>query len=225
MFGMGTAFAAAHFCAMGPTARLALSMALLLLAGCSSTRATSPAHGAQEMLLLTTAADRAAEALAAQVPPDLTAWIDPSGFSTEPDGFPSEALAYGMAAIKDALLRHGVRLMNDRNQTDAVILPRAGMLSTDETTTLLGIPSIPVPLAPGLITPPLSLYSESVAKGAAKFAASIYDPKTGKLIVSTSPAYGFSRVDDSVILFVFSWRRNDLGVDFSKNPPNATAAK
>jgi len=198
--------------------RLALSLALLLLAGCASTRATSPSRSAQEMLLITTAADRAAEALAEQVPTDLTAWIDPSGFSAEDQ-------AYGLAAIKDALLRHGVKLVSDQAKADAVILPRAGTLSTDEKNVLVGIPSLPVPLAPGVLIPPLSLYSENVAKGAAKFAASIYDPKTGKLIVSTDPAYGFSREDDGVVLFFFSWRRNDMDIDFSKNPPRKTAAK
>ncbi|HEX4106228.1 MAG TPA: DUF6655 family protein [Rhizomicrobium sp.] len=193
-------------------------MALLLLAGCTSTRATSPSRSAQEVLLITTAADRAAEALAAQVPSNLTAWIDRSGFSAEDQ-------AYGMVAIEDALLRHGVRLVEDRAKADAVILPRAGTLSTDEKNTLVGIPSLPVPLAPGVLIPPLSLFSESEAKGAAKFAASIYDPKTGKLIVSTNPAYGFSREDDGVVLFFFTWRRNDMGIDFGKNPPRVTAAK
>lgn len=198
--------------------RLAFPLALLLLAGCSSTRTTSPSRSAQEMLLITTAADRAAEALAQQVPTNLTAWIDPSGFAAEDQ-------AYGLAAIKDALLRHGVRLVSDQTKADAIILPRAGTLSTDEKNTLVGIPSLPVPLAPGVLIPPLSLYSENVAKGAAKFAASIYDPKTGKLIVSTDPAYGFSHEDDGVVLFFFSWRKNDMGVDFSKNPPRVTAAK
>ena len=70
------------------------------------------------MLLITTAADRAAEALAQQVPANLTAWIDPSGFAAEDQ-------AYGLAAIKDALLRHGVRLVGDQAKADAVILPRA----------------------------------------------------------------------------------------------------
>lgn len=199
--------------------RLALSLPLLLLlAGCSSTRATSPSRSAQEMLLITTAADRAAEALAVQVPPNLTAWIDPSGFAAEDQ-------AYGLAAIKDALLRHGVKLVSDQTKADAVILPRAGTLSTDEKNTLVGIPSLPVPLAPGVSIPPLSIYSENTAKGAAKFAASIYDPKTGKLIVSTDPTYGFSREDDGTVLFFFSWRRNDMGVDLSKNPPRVTPAK
>jgi len=168
--------------------------------------------------MITTAADRAADALAAQVPQNLTAWIDPSGFSAEDQ-------AYGLAAIKDALLRHGVRLMNERGEADAVILPRAGTLSTFEKNTLLGIPALPMPLAPGVSTPPLSFYSDNEAKGAAKFAASIFDPKTGGLIVSTDPAYGFSREDDGVLLFFFSWHKNDLGVDFMKNPPPVTATK
>ena len=199
--------------------RLAQSMALLiLLASCSSTRNTSPTRSAQETLLISTAADRAAEALAAQVPANLSAWIDPSGFSAEDQ-------AYGMAAIKDALLRRGVRLMNDRTEAEAVILPRAGMLSTFEHNTLVGIPSLPVPVAPGVLVPPLSFYSDNEAKGAAKFAASIYDPKTGKLIVSTDPVYGFSHEDDGVVLFFFTWHKNDMGVEFRKNPPHVTAAK
>ena len=145
-------------------------------------------------------------------------WIDPSGFSVEDQ-------AYGLAAIKDALLRRGVRLMNERSEAEAVILPRGGTLSTNKQNTLVGIPSLPMPLAPAASTPALSFYSDGHTKGAAKFAASIYDPKTGKLIVSTDPAYGLSREDDGVLLFFFSWRRNDMGVDFSKNPPRVTATK
>jgi hypothetical protein len=189
---------------------------LLGLGGCSAIRTTSPQRSALEMLLITEAADKAADALAAQVPANLTAWIDPSGFAAEDQ-------AYGLAAIKDALLRRGVRLVTDQNKADAVILPRAGTLATDERNTLVGIPSLPLPMAPGVVMPALSLYSESEDKGAAKFAASIYDPKTGKLIVSTDPAYGFSREGDGVVLFFFTWRRNDMGVNFSSNPPQVTA--
>src|SRR3954469_1573457 len=137
----------------------------LLLTGCTAERSTSPGRSAQETLLIATAADRAAEALAVQVPANLTACIDASGFSAEDQ-------AYGLAAIQDALLRHGVRLVGERNKADAVILPRAGMLSTYEKNTLIGIPSLPVPVAPGVLMPSLSLYSQNVAKGSAKFAAS-----------------------------------------------------
>ena len=196
----------------------ALAVLLLSLAGCSAERGSSPNRTAQETLLISVAADRAAEALAAQVPSNLTAWIDASGFSAEDQ-------AYGLAAIQDALLRHGVRLVGERNRADAVILPRAGMLSTYEKNTLIGIPSLPVPVAPGVLMPSLSLYSQNVAKGSAKFAASVYDPRTGKLIVSTDPAYGFSRQSNGTVLFFFTWHKNDMGVDFGETPPKVQARK
>ena len=70
---------------------------------------------------------------------------------------------------------------------------------------------------------PLPLKGERVFREAslpseiyiAKFAASVYDPRTGKLIVSTDPAYGFSRESDG---FLFTWSHNDMGVDMSSDP-------
>ena len=160
--------------------------------------------------MITTAADRAAEALAAEIPADLTAYVDPSGFTAEDQ-------AYGMAAIIDALLRRGIRLAASRGEADAVIAPRAGVLSTDEKQVLLGVPSLPAPTPAGTIMtlPSLSLYQESVVNGVAKFAASVYDPKTGKLIVSTDPAFGFAHSTEGVVLFVITWRTNDSDIDLA----------
>lgn len=196
-----------------------LAAVIFVAAGCTTVRTTSPARSAQEMLVISTAADRAAAALAVQVPANLTAYIDPSGFSAQDQ-------AYGMAAIKDALLRRGVRLVEDRAQANAIVLPRAGTLSTDERQSLLGIPSLPLPVAvmSGAYIPPLSLYQESEVKGIAKFAATVYEPRTGKLIVSTDPAYGFSSADDGVVLFFITWRRNDTGLDAAQNPPQVAAS-
>ena len=72
-------------------------------------------------------------------------WIDTTGMLVKDD----RTDAYGLATIEDALLRHGVRLVATRAEADAVILPRAGMLSTFERGTLVGLPSLPIPLAPG----------------------------------------------------------------------------
>lgn len=192
-----------------------LAAVTVLMSGCTTVRATSPARSTQELLLISTAADRAAEALAQQVPPNLTAWLDISGFAAQDQ-------QYGLAAIQDALLRHGVKLVGDRTKADAVILPRAGTLSTDERSTLIGIPALPNPFMPSVGIPALALFSQSDLKGTAKFAATIYDNKTGKLIVSTDPAYGFSRENDGTLLIFYTWRRNDMGVDFSKSPPKVT---
>lgn len=195
---------------------LAAGAAALALSACTSIHTTSPTKSAQQELLISTAADRAAEALAAQIPPNLTAFVD-SG------GLPVEDEPYALAAIDDALLRHGIRLVPDPRRADAIIAPRAGALSTDERSTLLGLPALPIPTPVGTSTgftlPAISLYQRSVEKGIAKFAASVYEPRTGKLIVSTDPVWGFSEQRDGVVLFVFTWSRNDMGVDFSKEPP------
>jgi hypothetical protein len=203
------------------TRLLVSGLLAVVTAGCTTIRTTSPTRSAQEVLLITTAADRAAEALANQIPANLTAFVDRSGFSAEDQ-------AYGMAAIDDALLRRGIRLVSDRAKADAVIVPRAGVLSTDEEQTLLGIPPLPAPtpVAGGLITvPSLSLYQHSDESGIAKFAASVYDPKTGRLIVSTDPAYGFSHASDGVVLFLITWRKNDTDIDLDKRRPKSSNGK
>jgi hypothetical protein len=203
-----------HFPGMRFRNIICVAGVLIALGGCTTVRMTSPARTSQELLLVSTAADRAADAMAAQVPANLSVFIDTSGFSAQDQ-------SYSMAAITDALLRHGVKVVSGRDQADAIIMPRAGDLSTDERQRYIGLPSLPAPLPTGgiLTLPSLSLYQENDHKGVAKFAATIYDPKTGKLIVSTEPAYGFSSANDGVILFFISWRKNDLGVDASRTPP------
>lgn len=167
--------------------------------------------------MITTAADRAAEALANQIPANLTAFVDPSGFSAQDQ-------AYGLAAIEDALLRHGISLVPDRSKAQAVILPRAGVLSTDEKQILVGLPALPLPTPVGvtpITTPSISFYQKNTVNGIAKFAASVVDPDTGRLIVSTDPAFGFSHSSEGVALFLFSWRNNDSDIDLDKRQPKS----
>jgi hypothetical protein len=199
---------------------IGLLMAILLLPGCTAVRTTSPTQSAEQQILIATAADRAAAALAEQVPAGLSAWIDLYGVSGANQA--SWDQAYGLAAIEDALLRRGVELKAERDQADAVIMPRVGMLSTAERNMLLGLPSFPIPLQPNMVVPALSFYSQNTANGSAKFAASIYDAKSGRLIVSTDPAYGFSHEESGTVLFVFTWRKNDVGVNFASTPPRVT---
>ncbi len=201
----------------------------LVLAGCTTVRTTSPQRSAAQQLLISTAADRAAVALAAQIPAGLSAWLDTSALAAGERAGDIDATdrAYAVAAIRDALLSHGVRLVADAAGARAVIVPRAGALSTDERETLIGLPSLPapVPIAAGgsMTIPALSLYRNTKARGVAKFAATVYEPASGKLIVSTDPAYGFSRQEDGVVLFVITWRSSDVGVDLSEDPPKPVA--
>lgn len=65
-------------------------------------------------------------------------------------------------------------------------------------------------------TPPApSLHQDGQAKGTAKFAASVYETKTGKLTVSTDPVWGFSRTRDG--RSSSPGAATTRGVDFDKN--------
>jgi hypothetical protein len=195
-------------------ARLTAAFAgLALLTGCTNVRESSPGRTAAEQLLVTTAADRAAERLASTIPQGRSLYVD-TQFLTGTDA------PYAAATIRDQLLRHGFALDDDRNKADAVVTPRMGALSTNEISTVLGLPSLPVPFLPlgtSLTTPALNLFKQEEADGIAKFAASVTDTKTGKLIAATEPAYGYSRRSNWVLFFFISWHESDLGKG-EKNP-------
>jgi hypothetical protein len=83
-----------------------------------------------------------------------------------------------------------------------------------------GLPSLPVPFVPlgtSMTTPELNLFKQEEADGIAKFAATVSDTKTGKLIIATDPAYGYSRRSNWVLLFFIAWHESDLGKG-EKNP-------
>lgn len=201
---------------MAAAPKIAALLGLLpLLLGCTTVRTTSPARSAQEELVISTAADRAAAALARQVPTAGLAFLDTSGVSAQDAG-------YATAAVEDALLRRGLRLTTDRSKADTIVLLRAGVLSTYESGTLLGTPAFSPPFFPTFTVPEVAFFKDAIKQGVAKFAATVYDPRSGKLIVSTDPAYGFAHSNDYVLLLVLSWNGNNTGVDFSHTPPRVT---
>jgi hypothetical protein len=97
---------------------------------------------------------------------------------------------------------------------DAVIEVRIGALSTDESSIYLGTPDIPLPVVPGytasgVLLPALVLFKRAESEATAKFAATGYDQKTGKLIVTTDPQFGYSHKVDWGVLLFFSWTNAD----------------
>jgi hypothetical protein len=193
----------------GEPARRAVLALSLLLTGCVAERATSPARTATEQLLISTAADRAAEKLAEQIPANIRVLLDTS-YIDAPDG------CYALLAIKDRFLRRGIALANDKASADAIIEVRAGALSTDEKITSLGTPQLSLPVIPGVAAyngfpvPAINLFKKADTKATAKFAATGYDPRTGKLVVATDPQYGYAQKTDWVVLLFFSWTNEDF---------------
>ena len=179
--------------------------ALSALTGCTIDRETSPQRTATEQLMLSTAADRAAEQLTFGMPEGTKVFVDSTNFDAY-DG------KYAIAKIRSRVLESGANLVNEKEQADAILEIRSGALSTDDHTFIVGIPSfqVPIPFAGELTFPELALFKKGAEKGVAKFAAVGYDTKTGKLIHSSDAKYGFSTQTEWVVLLLVSWKNDDF---------------
>ena len=188
------------------------------LSGCAAERATSPARSATEELLISSAADRAAEKLAEQVPAGLKVLLGTTSVASVDE-------RYATAAIRDRFMRRGVILVDDKASADMVIEVRTGALSTDERSFYLGTPPIQLPAVPGVAAtgipvPSLSVFKRSQTKATAKFEAIGYDSKTGELMVATEAQYGHSEKVDWTLLFLLSWSN----ADYAETAPDTAAA-
>ncbi|MGB6087122.1 DUF6655 family protein [Parvibaculum sp.] len=185
-----------------------LLAAAFLLSACTSERRSAPSRTASEQLMISTAADRAAQNLSIAIPQDTPVFIDTSYF----DGTDSK---YAIGAIRDRLLRRGARLVNSRDAAEMVVEIRSGALSIDENALVVGIPQmeVPVPLAGSFAFPEIALFKRERRQGVAKFAATGYDAETGKLITSSASDFGFSQQTQWNALFFLSWTTDDVMPD------------
>lgn len=181
---------------------------LLVLVGCASRRETDPPRSGAEMLLFSTAADRAADKLTFNLQPGTKVFVDPAYI----EGTDSK---YVLSAIRDRVLRHGGNLMEDRGNADLIIEPRIGALSVDRDRTLFGTPSLPMPLI-GVEIPEVAIFKRDYQQGVVKLAATSYDPKTGQMVQSHDPVYAFSSRKDWTFLIFVSWTTTDLMPDEDK---------
>lgn len=182
---------------------LPLSAALMLvLTGCSTQRESQPGRTATEQLLFSTAADRAADKLALNLPQGTKVFVD----ATFTEGTDSK---YLISSIRDRVMRKGADLTDDKGQAEIIIEPRIGAISVDGDKFLFGLPAIPVPLI-GMEVPEIALFKRNHEQGVIKVAATAYNAKTGLLIQSLDPVYSFSSNKEWTALLFLSWSTNDL---------------
>lgn len=184
---------------------IAILMLAAAVGACSTTRDTQPPRAATEQLLLSSAADRAARQLILGIPAAKKVYFEAQYM----DGYDSK---YAIGAIRDSLLKQGIRLINSRADADVIVEARLGALSIDERRQLFGVPDteLPVPLAGQLKTPEIALFKRHQWKGIAKMAVTAYDAKSGALIDSSGPRYGSSHKTDWVFLLFISRTTDDL---------------
>ncbi len=163
-------------------------------------------------MLISAAADRAAAQLSLGIPAGTRIFIDTRYFQGYDDG-------YAIAAIRAQMMKTGLMLVDDRAQAEAVVQVSAGALSTDQKSVLVGLPQLTVPYIPAgnsVTVPEIALFKQAEEKGVAKFVATGYDAKTGKLLATTDARYGFAHNTNHTVLLFFSWATGDVippGVD------------
>lgn len=187
--------------------RAVVLIVLLALAACTTARHTEPSRTATEQLLLSSAVDHALARLHLTIPQGTRLWVDASDFQAF-DG------KYAIGAIRDYLLRHGGRMAAKRADADAIVEIRSGALSINQAQSLVGVPSIPlpIPLTGILHTPELALLKRGREQGIAKIGMTIYDAHTGALLPWSprGPFYGRSHSTRWVVLFLVSWTDQDI---------------
>jgi Family of unknown function (DUF6655) len=180
-------------------------LALFLLAGCAITRETNPPRTASEELLISTAADRAASQLGASLPPGTKVFVDAQYFDAT-DG------KYAISAVRDRLAHDGADLVADRKAADVVVELRSGAQSIDESSTLIGVPSldVPIPLSGSFKIPEIALFKKARRTAISKLGVTEYKSKDGSYVATIGPDYGFSHATTWTVLLFISWTSNDF---------------
>ena len=148
--------------------------------GCGTTRMTDTTRAASEMLLVSGAVDNA------------VAQIDCTGLKGQDVFLDVQYLdgtvdkGYVISSLRQHLLAHGVKLKEDRKESDIIVEARSGAVGTDRSSLLLlGTPSMSVPaIMAGQPTqiPEIALIKKTDMKGVAKLAVFAYDRKSGEAL-------------------------------------------
>ncbi|MES1956287.1 DUF6655 family protein [Salinisphaera hydrothermalis] len=181
--------------------------ASITMAGCTTVRETQPTQTAREQLMLSTAADLASAQIKPNVPKGNSIYVDTSEFTDDSE----YRTKYAVARIQSQLLADGYKLVGSADKADTIAEVSNGALSIDQSDTLFGIPSIPIPipLTGTVKTPELAFYKKARRTGVAKFGVAFYNAKTGDMQDIVGPVYGFSHYDRSSILGI-SWKHQNL---------------
>ena len=92
-----------------------------LVRGCSTWRVTAPQRTGIEQLLISKAADQAAQQLTIDLKPGTKVFVNADTF----EGYDQK---YALGAIRTRVLQSGASLVNDKGQADVIMDARAGAL-------------------------------------------------------------------------------------------------
>ncbi len=200
-------------CSRLPLLRLGCVSALLLLAGCGTTRTTDSGRTATEQLLISDAIDRAVDSINLQILAGQTVYFDDSLVTKITDS------EYLVGSVRQQLLANGCVLKDSRSEADYVVEVRAGAIGTDRNDLLFGIPAFQVPQVlpvassvPAAI-PEIPFAKRSQQRGVAKIALYAYEQKTGEPVWQSGLALQQSTASDIWIFGTGPYQKGSIYTD------------
>ena len=180
--------------------RKSVAIVLLLLStGCVSRVVSNTPRTALEQMLLTGAVDRALEKLELPEVRDKKVCLDFSSLK----GYDAD---YVRVAVRARFARLGARLVEAREKADYVAEVASGSLGTEFKTTLVGLPSFPMPQTQ-LTSPEVPLYRSAEQTG--MFKLLIFVHADGRF-VAADQYYARADRDETFLLFWRLHRKDDV---------------
>lgn len=186
------------------------------LSGCGTLwKTTAPPRTSLDQVMVSTAADRAAYLLASGYQRQVKTKDLPRNMGKSlivAKNFATTDEQYALQAIRNSFLSAGVVLVDDIKKADTIIEVASGALSVDNTSSLVGIPEmgLPIPLAGTIQIPEIPLYKKATNRALAKFSIGLYDAHSGKVKGTPFTVIGTAKVDSWEVLLFFKFMDNDL---------------
>ena len=164
-----------------------ISIALFgaLVAGCTAVKESHPPRTATEQLILSHAMIDAARQIKADSVVGKKVWIDLTYLKTID-------VEFAQGELRDRLLQQGASLVTASEDAEIIVEARSPGLGIDDSHTMLGLPSIPLPI-PGVgmfKTPALPVVEFKKQHGKAGLSITGIDAATGAHVFSVGPVLG-----------------------------------
>ncbi len=181
-----------------------LLVAILGISGCTTPTFTHPTRSGIEQLLLSNAVDNALKGMKLTELSGKKVFFD----ATYLDSYD---VKYVKGAIRARISDSGAMLVPKIEDAEIVVEPRCGGLGIDPSKSLLGIPSLPVPVpsVTTIVTPELVLYSASKMDAVTTIALLAYDVN-GEQVLSSVPVVGKSHFYNYRMLLLINLNFTDL---------------
>jgi hypothetical protein len=187
----------------------ALALAGALVSACTVSRqVTLSPRSSIEQRLLVRSLERALAQLDTQPFHGKEVFLELYGFTGDRD--------FAKALISASLRERGIRLVNQVDQADHNLKVFANGLGVDRAESLLGIPSLAVPLV-GVPLPEIPFFKSVQHSGVAEVRFFAFDGPSGRFLEKSPVAVGKASYDNYTVLIFINFTLSDLHNGDGKN--------